>query len=124
VLGKEFVLLTPQQAWLSILTHTTCLAATDVSADEALGHVLAEPVLADRDMPPANRSARTDSRFAAADLLRMPITLPIIGEVAAGSLAAPVVTEGTCACIFTGANVPPGADTVVQLEDTRSTGRR
>jgi molybdopterin molybdotransferase len=122
VLGKESILLTPQQAWSSILTHTTCLPATEVSADEALGHVLAEPLLADRDMPPANRSARDGFAVRAADLLRIPVTLPIVGEVAAGSPAAPVVTEGTCACIFTGANLPPGADTVVQVEDTRSAG--
>ena len=115
-------MLTPQQAWSSILAHTTCLPATEISADEALGYVLAEPLLADRDMPPANRSARDGFAVRAADLRRMPITLPIIGEVAAGSLAAPVVTEGTCACIFTGANVPPGADTVVKVEDTRSAG--
>ena len=122
VLGKKFVLLTPQQAWSSILKHTTCLTATDVSADEALGHVLAEPLRADRDMPPADRSARDGFAVRAADLLRIPVTLPIVGEVAAGSLAAPVVTAGTCARIFTGANLPPGADTVVKVEDTRSAG--
>jgi molybdopterin molybdotransferase len=115
-------LLTPQQAWSSILTHTACLPAIEVPADEALGHVLAEPLLADRDMPPANRSAKDGFAVRSADLRRMPVTLPIIGEVAAGSPAAPAVTEGTCACIFTGANVPPGADTVVQVEDTRSAG--
>jgi len=114
-------LLTPQQAWSSILKHTTCLATIELCADEALGYVLAESLLADRDMPPANRSAKDGFAVRAADLRRMPVTLPIIGEVAAGSTAAPVVTEGTCARIFTGANVPPGADTVVKVEDTRST---
>ena len=115
-------MLTPQQAWASILAHTTCLPATEVSTDEALGYVLAEPLRADRDMPPANRSARDGFAVRAADLRRMPVTLPIVGEVAAGSPAAPVVTDGTCACIFTGANLPPGADTVVKVEDTRSAG--
>jgi molybdenum cofactor synthesis domain-containing protein len=42
-----------------------------------------------------------------------------MGEIAAGSAAAPVVMPGTCARIFTGANVPPGADTVVMIESTR-----
>jgi molybdopterin molybdotransferase len=98
------------------------LPATEVPADEALGHVLAETLLADRDMPPADRSAKDGFAVRAADLRLMPVTLPIVGEVAAGSSAAPVVTDGTCARIFTGANVPPGADTVVQVEDTRSAG--
>jgi len=73
-------------------------------------------------MPPADRSARDGFAVRAADLLRIPVTLPIVGEVAAAQLAAPVVTAGTCARIFTGANLPPGADTVVKVEDTRSAG--
>jgi molybdopterin molybdotransferase len=109
-----------------VLAHTTCLPATEIPADEALGHVLAEAVLADRDMPPANRSAMDGFAVRAADLVRVPVALPvtlsIIGEVAAGSPAAPVVTEGACVRIFTGANVPPGADTVVKVEDTRPAG--
>jgi molybdopterin molybdotransferase len=54
-----------------------------------------------------------------ADLENAPVTLLVMGEIAAGSAAAPVVTPGTCARIFTGANLPPGADTVVMIENTR-----
>jgi len=70
-------------------------------------------------LPTARRGRIRGSRCGLATDAHHPA---IIGEVAAGSLAAPVVTEGTCACIFTGANLPPGADTVVQVEDTRSAG--
>jgi molybdopterin molybdotransferase len=46
----------------------------------------------------------------------------VIGEVAAGSSARPSVEPGTCARIFTGANLPPGADIVVMVEQTAKNG--
>jgi molybdopterin molybdotransferase len=95
------------------------LPAHALPLDEAHGHVLAEPVRADRDLPPADRSAMDGFAVRVADLGNAPVTLQVMGEIAAGSAAAPVVTPGTCARIFTGANVPPGADTVVMIESTR-----
>jgi len=58
----------------------------------------------------------------AADLAECPRRLRLVGEVAAGSGARPRVRPGTCVRILTGANVPPGADTVVEVEDTREEG--
>ena len=54
-----------------------------------------------------------------ADLRRAPCSLRLVGEVAAGSAARPRVAPGTCVRILTGANVPPGADAVVMVEQTR-----
>jgi molybdopterin molybdotransferase len=45
-------------------------------------------------------------------------------EVAAGGAAAQRVSPGEAARIFTGAPVPPGADTVVRQEDTERDGER
>ena len=55
----------------------------------------------------------------AADLASVPASLSMVGEVAAGSPNAPSIAPGTCARIFTGGNVPPGADAVVKVEDTQ-----
>jgi molybdopterin molybdotransferase len=55
----------------------------------------------------------------AADLAAGQATLSVVGEVAAGSPARPTVVPGSCARIFTGANLPPGADAVVRVEDTK-----
>jgi molybdopterin molybdotransferase len=115
-------LLTPQQAWSSVLAHARVLPVEDLPAASALGHVLAEPVVADRDMPPADRAAMDGFAVRAADLASPPVTLPVVGEIAAGSAATPAVSQGTCARIFTGANAPPGADSVVMVETTRETG--
>jgi len=112
-------LLTPQQTWSVITAHIARLPTCALPLDQAIGHVLAEPVYADRDLPPANRSAMDGFAVRADDLAHLPVTLPVAGEVAAGSPATPEVARGTCVRIFTGGNLPPGADTVVIIETTR-----
>jgi molybdopterin molybdotransferase len=112
-------LLTPQQTWSLISAHVAALPVVALPLDQARGHVLAEPLCADRDLPAADRSAMDGFAVCAADLRSPPVTLHVIGEVAAGSPAAPLVAPGTCARIFTGANLPPGADTVAIVETTR-----
>jgi molybdenum cofactor synthesis domain-containing protein len=52
------------------------------------------------------------------DLQEQPYKLRLVGEVAAGALPDAVVQPGTCVRVLTGANVPPGADTVVMVEQT------
>ncbi|HEX7507082.1 MAG TPA: gephyrin-like molybdotransferase Glp [Polyangia bacterium] len=118
-MSRLLFLLTPQQTWSVLSEHVAPLPDGALPLGAAFGHVLAEPVCADRDLPPADRSAVDGFAVRAADLANTPVTLQVIGEIAAGSPAAPVVVRGTCARIFTGANVPPGADTVVMIESTR-----
>jgi molybdopterin molybdotransferase len=112
--------LTPQQTWHSILSHVAALPPQKQALADALDRVLAEPVVADRDLPPADRSAMDGFAVRAADLEHPPVVLSVAGEVAAGSPSEPWVAPGTCVRIFTGGNVPPGADTVIKGEDTRS----
>lgn len=111
-------MLTPEQAWASIQAHVPPLARREIRLAEAAGHVLAGPVLADRDLPPAHRSAMDGFALRAADLPTS-TALRVVGEVAAGSAEHPTVEHGTCVRIFTGANLPPGADTVVAKESAR-----
>ena len=47
-----------------------------------------------------------------------PVTLPVVGDIAAGSTTGITIQPGFCARIMTGAPIPPGADAVVQLEWT------
>jgi molybdopterin molybdotransferase len=114
--------LTPEQAWRSIVDQVAMLPAHEQALADALGQVLVEPVVLDRDLPPADRSAMDGFAVRASDLDRVPAVLSVAGEVAAGSPSAPSVAPGTCARIFTGGNVPPGADTVIRMEDTRTDG--
>jgi molybdopterin molybdotransferase len=89
------------------------------------GRVLAEPVLADRDIPPFPRSTRDGYAVRAADLAKLPATLQVIGEVRAGEKPEEIparVEQGQAVSIMTGAPVPTGADAVVMVEYTSRQG--
>ncbi len=87
-----------------------------VPLERALGRVLAEPVVADRDSPAVDVSAMDGFALRVMDLARG--ALPIAGELRIGQ--APVrLAPGTVLRIVTGAPVPPGADAVVKREDTQ-----
>jgi len=85
----------------------------------AAGNVLAEPVTADRDIPPFPRSTRDGYAVRTADLAKLPALLRIVGEIKAGPLQLPsTLNRGDAFSIMTGAPVPPGADAVVMVEYT------
>src|SRR5436309_10040156 len=80
--------------------------------------VLAEPIHADRDLPPFPRATRDGYAVRAADIEKTPSTLEVVGELKAGAAGAQSVSPGQAVAIMTGAGVPQGADTVVMLEHT------
>jgi len=92
------------------------LAPVVVDLADAVGLVLAADVVADEQVPPFDNSAVDGYAVVAADVADAPVTLDIVGEVAAG--AAPTVTlqRGQAIRIMTGAPVPQGADAVVMVE--------
>ncbi|HEY3989210.1 MAG TPA: gephyrin-like molybdotransferase Glp [Acidobacteriaceae bacterium] len=87
-----------------------------VPLHEALHRVLAQPIRADRDLPPFHRSTR-DGYAVQSAALATGDWLPIAGILRAGEPppTAPLVS-GTALEIMTGAPVPAGADAVVMLE--------
>jgi molybdopterin molybdotransferase len=85
----------------------------------AAGRVLAEPITADRDIPPFPRSTRDGYAVRAADLATLPAKLKVVGEIKAGPQQLPsILNPGQAFSIMTGAPVPPGADAVVMVEYT------
>lgn len=84
-----------------------------VPIDRAAGRVLAVPVVARIDSPPAHGSAMDGYAVRESDL---PGVLRLIGESFAGGGFDGVLEPGTCVRIFTGAPVPAGADRVVIQE--------
>ncbi|MBB1487404.1 molybdopterin molybdotransferase MoeA [Oceanospirillum sediminis] len=85
---------------------------------EAMGYVLAESVVADINVPPADNSAMDGYALAFSDLKRAP--LPVSQRITAGSSPSPL-EPGTCARIFTGAEIPAGASIVVMQEKVSET---
>ena len=91
----------------------------------AAGRVLAEPITADRDIPPFPRATRDGYAVRTADLATLPAKLRVIGEIKAGPLPGHVpstLNRGEAFSIMTGAPVPPGPDAVVMVEYTSLQG--
>ena len=67
-----------------VLADARPLPAEAVPLDDALGRVLTEDVVALRTQPPAAVSAMDGYAVRASDVAQAPVTLKVIGEVAAG----------------------------------------
>ncbi len=107
-----------------VMEEAQPLEAEIVTSDQARGRILAVPVMSGRTLPPADGSAMDGYAVRAADLQgatqSSPTVLPVVYEVAAGGQAERELGQGEAARIFTGAPLPPGADTVVRQEDTEA----
>src|SRR5580704_309608 len=88
----------------------------------ALGRVLAENIIADRNYPPFDRSIRDGFAARSSDLVPSGAKLRLIGESRAGMAFDGGVEAGECVRILTGAPVPRGANAVVMQEYTHPDG--
>jgi molybdopterin molybdotransferase len=109
--------LTVEQAQQRLLAAPRpALPVEEVTLVQALGGVLAQPCHAVLDVPQYANSAMDGYAFRHADCTKDGRLLPISQRIAAGH--SPVeLHPGTAARIFTGAEIPPGADTVAMQED-------
>ncbi|KQP42935.1 molybdopterin biosynthesis protein MoeA [Methylobacterium sp. Leaf104] len=90
---------------------------------QADGRIAAETVLALHDVPPFPNSAVDGYAIRHRDLAPEGETrLPVRGRLPAGAAAGAIATDGGAIRIFTGAPMPPGADTVFMQEDVRREG--
>jgi len=92
----------------------------------SLGRVLAEPVVAERDQPPFDRSTRDGFAVRAEEAAAGP--LRVVGQIRAGERwtglneAGSTLEPGCAIEIMTGAPVPPGADAVAMIEHVEVAG--
>ncbi len=110
------------EALARVLADAQALPADRVALDAATGRVLAQDLAALRTQPPAAVSAMDGYAVRAADLAPIPVTLRLIGEVAAGHPFEGEVRQGEATRIFTGGVMPAGSDTVVIQEVTARDG--
>lgn len=114
--------LTVADALALVLDGIDVLPAEEVPLTDALGRVLAQPLVAEDSLPPFANSSMDGYALRAADVSGAgkdePVSLRVVGEVAAGQVPDVTVEEGTSARIMTGAPLPPGADAVIPVEDT------
>jgi len=110
-----------------ILSHIQPLGFEKVSLLEAQGRVIAEDIYASRDIPPLDNSAMDGYAVRSEDIQQASsghsVRLEIIEDLPAGSVSRKTVGKGEAIRIMTGAPIPRGADTVVQVEDTAKEDR-
>jgi molybdopterin molybdotransferase len=105
-----------------VLAAARPLGVEAVPLAAACGRVLGEDVLADRDSPPFDRSAMDGWAVRVEDLEALPRSLPVSGQVRAGSEPAGPLAPGSAVQVMTGAPVPAGANAVLPVERSRPAG--
>lgn len=114
-----------KEAVQRVVSTAKPLATETVPLEKASGRILAEPIVAEHDVPPFNRSAfdgyaiRAEDSNGASE--QTPVTFRMIGEIAAGDVAHRPIGQGEAYRIMTGAQLPEGANAIVMLEDTETT---
>jgi molybdopterin molybdotransferase len=105
-----------------VLAEVAPLGSLDLTLGDAHGCVLAEEVRTTFPLPPFDNAATDGYAVRSADLgaatVSSPVVLPVVGDIAAGSTTPYTVQPGLSVRIMTGAPMPPGADTVVPVDET------
>lgn len=95
--------------------------AETVPVAAALGRVLAAPIASPIALPPFRNSQMDGFAVSSSDVVPG-VSLPIAGEIAAAAGTPAPLVAGTAVRIMTGAPLPQGADAVVPVEDTVTSG--
>ena len=105
----------PAEAAAALCDRLRPVGTEAVPLAASAGRVLAGPVRADRDSPPATVSAMDGYALRVADTPAAGAWLPVAGEVRIG-VSPPPLPPGAALRVFTGGAVPEAADAVVPRE--------
>ena len=112
---SPYPLIPMDEAISMIIANSECLPQKVITLEESLGFILASDVFAKEPFPPFPASVKDGYAVLASD---GPGERLVLGPVTAGEVTACNVISGHVMRITTGAPLPPGADAVVQVEDT------
>ena len=113
---SPYPMITVQEALAAILERAHPPTPVEVDFGQAQGLVLASDVVSHEDVPPGARSAVDGYAVTAQPVSR---TLRVVGELTAGHVSTEHVEPDSAMRIMTGGLLPPGAEAVVMVEDTR-----
>jgi len=112
--------LSPQKAQQIILNHAPILSSERINFLDSFGRTLAEDIKATCDLPSFDRSSMDGAAVRSADTLGAnlgnPVTLKVVGTIAAGRVPRRVIQKGEAMKIMTGAIIPKGVDSVLPKE--------
>jgi len=110
---------TVSEAEKIILSHALALGWEEVALGDALGRILAEDLVADRDFPPFDRVAMDGIAIRHEQLAQGHRSFPVKGIQAAGAPKQQLSDPTGCLEVMTGAVLPEGTDTVIQYEQLK-----
>jgi molybdenum cofactor synthesis domain-containing protein len=109
-----------------VLSRVKPLGSESVPFERALGRVLAEDVVSEKDVPPFDRSAVDGYAVQATDTFgaseSRPKRLRVVGSTKTGAAARSRVRKGEAVVVMTGAPMPKSADAVAMAEHTKIEG--
>jgi molybdopterin molybdotransferase len=108
---------TVEQAEKIVLSETRNFGTELVSLDAVLNRVLAEGIIADRDLPPYDRVAMDGIAISYAVFQKGTKSFKISGIQAAGDNPIDINNQDECVEIMTGAALPASTDTIIRYED-------
>ncbi len=111
-----------EDAQAFVLESCPPLGPVELDRQEALGLVLADPVVAGEVVPPFDNTAVDGYAVRSGDVATVPVELRVVAELAAGAAPSVAVGPGEAIRIMTGAPMPEGADAVVMVEDSERVG--
>jgi molybdopterin molybdotransferase len=102
----------------NVLAAVRPLGAEEVPLLQALGRAAADRIISPEDVPSFANSAMDGFAVSGAELEAGRREFRVTVDIPAGRFVSDLVAPGDAARIMTGAPVPPGVDTVVQVEHT------
>ncbi|MCM4171087.1 molybdopterin molybdenumtransferase MoeA [Arenibacter sp. TNZ] len=105
-----------KDAYQKVLDLRQDFGNEQVPLEQAMGKVLAENVMADRNFPPFNRATKDGIAINYDAIEKGQTSFKIEGVLAAGMPSQLLTNTANCTEIMTGAVVPENADTVVMYE--------
>ena len=112
---SPFPLVPMDKAVSMVMDNVCCLPKIVIPLENSLGYILASDVFAKEPFPPFPASIKDGYAVLSSD---GPGERLVLGPVTAGEMTECHIVSGHVMRITTGAPVPPGADAVVQVEDT------
>ena len=112
---SPYPLVPMDEALSMIMANSQRLPQKVITLEDSLGYILASDVFAKEPFPPFPASVKDGYAVLASD---GPGERLVLGPVTAGEVTACNVISGHVMRITTGAPLPPGADAIVQVEDT------
>ncbi|MEI7554053.1 gephyrin-like molybdotransferase Glp [Candidatus Chlorohelix sp.] len=112
---STYAIIEPEEASRLIYENVAQIGLEEISLLDGNGRILAEDIYAVGEMPPFDATAVDGYALRWEDGTE---TREIIGERTAGKVSDISVVAGTAVRIMTGAAMPPGANSVIMVEDT------